>query len=116
MRTDGTAEYCPDLLLSDGSYAENKSVGRNGNSIVYSGRAIKDAKFSANCSLYYVWWKHNANAYAAKTIGELRETLAASLQYVLILPHECVAAAILATPERLLNSQYARRHNGGKLG
>src|SRR5436190_19304275 len=45
MRTDCTADICPDLEYGPGVYFESKSIGKTGAAIVYARRAGKDQRF-----------------------------------------------------------------------
>lgn len=115
-RTDGTADYCPDLSdrLDAHTYHEVKSVGRSSTSIIYAGRLEKDYQFThaGNC-LNYWFWHHSVEVSTVKTVEELQVALSGSLSYLIILPYELVRAVALARPLKMLNKAYNTRNRNG---
>lgn len=115
-RTDGTADYCPDLSdrLDANTYHEVKSVGRSSTSIIYAGRLEKDYRFThAGNALNYWFWHHSVEASKAATVEDLYVSLAGSLSYVIILPYELVRTVALGRPLKMLNKKYNHRKPNG---
>lgn len=112
--TDSRADYCPDVFAG-GAYAECKSVGKNDSMIVYSGRAEKDASFVLEGrKLFYLAWRHNADAYAAKDTATLYRSLANKCRGLIAIDFETLHQVLQGIPPRRLNSKYTG--DGKRLG
>jgi hypothetical protein len=85
LKTDCSADICPDIKISDSVYIESKSVGINGSLIVYDSRLQKDKNFVARgVSLYYCFWQHNFHIHDGILLRDLRDGAAKAVKSVVI--------------------------------
>jgi hypothetical protein len=115
LKTDGRADYCPDIDHGDNTYGECKSVGKNRQVIIYEARREKDRRFvAAGHKLYYWFWHHKLNVKVFTDVETLNCAWLESLQYGVLLPFAVVDGMMAARPLRLLNSAYST--TGKRLG
>lgn len=108
-KTDGTADYCPDLRRGESQFIECKSVGRNGSAIIYKGRREKDRWFNfGNRDLYYVFWRHRLSIDGIKDVDELRRQWAETVTEGVLIDFGTVDRLLEARPLRMLNKHYSR--------
>jgi len=117
--TGAKGTYCPDVYReADATYYESKSVGNNGNVIIYEMRIHKDAEFAATHELFYVAWRHNLALKVWRndfdSVDELRAALALrTLSHTRVRFRELFDYAT-TLPTRRLNT--ATTKSGSRLG
>lgn len=116
LRTDASADICPDVKIAEGLFAESKAVGRTGSVIFYEGRYLKDRDFMATTGhkIIYWFWRHQYPVLTAQSYGELRAGLAASLTELVIADADLLYRAVDGKPTRQVNS--GQTAAGGRLG
>jgi hypothetical protein len=103
-RTDGTAEYCPDLGYGP-DFIEAKAVGNSNRVLAYERRLERDARLVAEGhGLWYWIFHHEANALTAKTRRELYAMLAGHFRWSLALPWRLLRPILMAAPLKRLNT------------
>lgn len=119
-RTDGTADYCPDLRRAGWGFIECKSVGKNRYAIVYEGRREKDRAFVCDAqaefprALWYLFVRHNTRTGGIADVDELRRQWAATVRYAVLLPFPIIDKMLETRPLKILNKGKTR--TGGRLG
>ena len=108
LRTDCTADICPDVLLSNNVFVEVKAAGVSGSVIFYQDRHLNSTKFAATSKLVLFFWHHKFKTSNALSVAELKRGLAASIQSLTILSFSTFCEA--------LKSQRLRRVNQQSLG
>jgi hypothetical protein len=104
LSTIGSVDICPDHQLDETTFFECKSVGRNGNSILYASQLEKHSAFvSTGKQLYYVFWLHQLDVSTCISVGELHAGLARSLRKVIVVPLEVITRATEGRQQRTLN-------------
>ena len=116
LRTDATADICPDVRIAAGQFAESKCVGRTGAVIFYEGRFLKDRAFMAATGheIVYWFWRHDYAVLKAESYDELRQGLAGAAKVLVIVDPVTLAQSVEGKPVRVVNS--AHTAEGGRLG
>jgi hypothetical protein len=111
LKTDGTAEVCPDLRIDLTTYLESKSVGATGASIIYASRMRKDLRFCREheACIWYCLWHHKVKVTDLRTVRELYRHLAAGIRHVTLLPLPIVRDLTRSRALKVLNKHYTSR-------
>lgn len=115
LTTDGTCDYCPDLIRDPLTFYETKSAGANGSVIIYEARRDKDRDFvNEGRSLIYWVWRHDTEVTGIDNVDELRRSLASSMRFAVVLPVNTIDAVAETKKLKLLNKKYTG--GGAELG
>jgi hypothetical protein len=121
MKTQGTADVCPDLRIDLLNYVESKSVGLTRCSIIYAARMRKDLRFTREhkVTMWYCLWHHTCSIKGIDSTLALNKQLALRTQYAILLPLRTVYRQTRGLGLKVLNKSYFIRHGvhqGTRLG
>lgn len=104
LATLGSVDICPDHQIDEDTFLECKSVGRNGNTILYSSQLAKHAEFvNSGKRLYYIFWLHQLDVGTCISVAELHAGLARMLRKVIVIPLGEILCATDERQQRVLN-------------
>jgi hypothetical protein len=111
LRTDSTADYCPDLKVSETQYLESKASGNTKRVIVYIHRLWCDRRFvdAHNVNLDYWVCQHDVKIekliHQVDSIDEFEEVVRQALYRIVVVPLPKLETLLLNTPTRRLNTR-----------
>jgi hypothetical protein len=114
MVTDGQADICPDIKLSDHHYVEVKSVGEKRQGIAYEHIIDRSMRFVRRnrVQVSYAFVIHDVRAADSPDLFALRRAMAASIKRVVIVPFSDVLTALAKRPLEIMN--YRSKSAAGK--
>lgn len=106
LKTDSKADVCPDHEFSSEIYFESKASGKTPQIILFSFRLNRYLQFieQMDVKVYYWIWKHRSSTGGCETVESLQRTLAASLEYVLVVDHDTILQCTKECRFRTVNS------------
>lgn len=111
MTTDGMADICPDIKLSEREYLETKSVGLGRQGIIYEHIHDRTVRFIRRnrVRLSYVFWIHTLRAKDHTDLFALRREMAASIDRVIVVPFQIVSDYLKSTKLEIMNYRATTR-------
>ncbi len=111
MVTDGQADICPDIKLSDKAYLEVKSVRACGQGIVYEHILDRAQRFVRRnrVSLRYVFVIYDTKASESPDLFELRAKMAANVKAVIIVPFKQIVDLTSSLRMEIMNYRSSSR-------
>lgn len=123
LQIDGRCEICPDLIVlrnqTVAAYAEVKSCGLTGQTIIYKWRHDKEKQFAEEVDVpfVYVVVSHEVVAEKCRTWRELLKAFTISPITVKVLSIHDISGVIESMgPEKQLNKRYDRNHGSCRSG
>ena len=122
LRTDSTADYCPDLKIPPNRFLESKAAGLTGKFIVYIHRLWCDRRFidAHNVELEYWITQHDLKITdlmnQVDSLTEFEEQFRKGIYRIVAIPFPKLEQILLNTPTRRLNTRSIQSGpNTGKL-
>lgn len=117
LRTDCTADICPDVWHGRKTYSETKSVGPTSQGMIYDWRHVKYTYFfELGNELFYWFWNHSAKPNQSETLQEMYADLASKTFRVAIVSHLTLNKYLRCRLTSMLNYQYGKGRKGKKNG
>jgi len=113
LQTDSRKDICPDIQLAPNVFLESKSIGYTRAIIIYLCRLTKDLAFMEQGNdLTYVLWHHKTRVFDDIRLGDLRDSMASSLQSVTFVHLPTLAKHFETQPVKMLNAKHKAKGYG----